>query len=63
MIKKKLTAFSAVVLMLVMVFPATAFAYSPESEETTAESAEAPADTEDTTETDSGNTEDGPEDQ
>ena len=62
MIKKKLTALIAVVLMLVMVFPATAFAYSPESEETTAESAETTVSTEDTTEMDSGNTEDSPED-
>ena len=62
MIKKKLTALIAAVLILVMVFPATAFAYAPDSEETQAESAEAPVSTEDTTEADSGDTEDSPED-
>ena len=61
MIKKKLTALIAAVLILVMVFPATAFAYAPESEETTAESAEAPVSTEDTTEADSGDNEDSSE--
>ena len=50
MIKKKLTALIAAVLILVMVFPATAFAYSQESEQTQAESTEAPVSTEDTTE-------------
>ena len=64
MIKKKLTALIAAVLILVMVFPATAFAYAPESEETTAEGAEAPESTEDATEADndSGDTEDSPAD-
>ena len=62
MIKKKLTAFIAAVLILVMVFPATAFAYAPESEEPAAESAEAPVSTEDATEADSGDTEGSPED-
>ena len=61
MIKKKLTAFIAAVLILVMVFPATAFAYAPESEKTTAESAEAPVSTEDTTEADSDDNEGGQE--
>ena len=34
MIKKKMTALLSVVLILVMVFPVTAFAYAPESEQT-----------------------------
>ena len=57
MIKKKLTALIAAVLILVMVFPATAFAYSQESEQTQAESTEAPVSTEDTTEADSDDNE------
>ena len=57
MMKKKLTALLASVLILVMVFPATAFAYAPESEQTPTESAEAPVSTEDTTEADSDDNE------
>ena len=58
MIKKKLTALIATVLILVMAFPATtAFAYASDGGETQAESAEAPVSTEDTAEADSDDNE------
>ena len=62
MIKKKLTALMAVVLILVMAFPATtAFAYASDGGETQAESTEAPVSTEETTEAGSEKGEDDTE--
>ena len=46
MIKKKMAALLAVVLILVMVFPVSAFAYAPESEQTSAGTETEPAKTE-----------------
>ena len=58
MIKKKMTALLTVVLILVMVFPVTAFAYAPESEQTSAGTEIESAPAEDAAETENEDSED-----
>ena len=61
MIKKKMTALLAVVLILVMVFPVTAFAYAPESEQTSAGTETESAPAEDAAETENEDSEESPD--
>ena len=61
MIKKKMAALLAVVLILVMVFPVSAFAYAPESEQTSAGTETEPAKTEEATEPESDDSEGSPD--
>ena len=61
MIKKKMTALLAVVLILLMVFPVTAFAYAPESEQTSAGTETEPAKTEEAAEIESDDSEGSPD--
>ena len=61
MIKKKMAALLAVVLILVMVFPVTAFAYAPESEQTSAGTEPEPAKTEEATEPENDDSEGSPD--
>ena len=61
MIKKKMAALLAVVLILVMVFPATAFAYAPESEQTSAATETEPAKTEEASEPENDDSEESPD--
>ena len=61
MIKKKMAALLAVVLILVMVFPVTAFAYAPESEGTQAGTETETAAAEDAAETENEDSEESPD--